>query len=78
MNPQLEELAFLYALDQLNPSERAAFEARLDHDAALAEWVRELQDAGRARSVIAGAVKNVIPLPAHVIPVAGVDHIFAA
>ena len=45
MNPQLEELAFLHALDQLDPSERAAFEARLDHDAALAELVRELQDA---------------------------------
>ena len=31
MNPQLEELAFLHALDQLDPSERAAFEARQQH-----------------------------------------------
>lgn len=43
MNPQLEELACLYALDQLSWSERADFEARLSHDTELADLVRELQ-----------------------------------
>lgn len=43
MTPQLEELACLYALDRLDPAERASFEARLPHDAELAALVRELE-----------------------------------
>ncbi len=45
MTPQLEELACLYVLDQLDPSERAAFETRLAHDDALATLVREFETA---------------------------------
>lgn len=43
MNPAPEEIAALYVLDQLEPAERAAFEKRLAHDAALAALVRELE-----------------------------------
>jgi hypothetical protein len=45
MNPQLEELASLYVLDQLDAPERAAFEARLVQDAELAALVRGLESA---------------------------------
>ena len=45
MNPQLEELASLYVLDHLDPAERAAFEARLAHDAGLAALTRDLESA---------------------------------
>ena len=43
MNEQLEELACLYVLDQLEARERAAFEERLLNDAALSAFVRELE-----------------------------------
>ncbi len=43
MTPQLEELACLYVLDQLDRSERAAFETRLAHDDDLAALVREFE-----------------------------------
>ena len=43
MNSQTEEIACLYVLDQLGPSERAAFEGRLDDDAPLAALVLELE-----------------------------------
>lgn len=43
MNEQLEELACLYVLDQLDAPERAAFEIRLLNDPALAAFVRELE-----------------------------------
>jgi hypothetical protein len=43
MNPQLEELACLYVLDQLDVRERAAFAARLLHDPGLAELVRTIE-----------------------------------
>ena len=43
MNEQLEELACLYVLDQLDAPERAAFEARLLNDTALAALVHELE-----------------------------------
>lgn len=45
MNEQLEELACLYVLDQLDAPERAAFEERLPNDPALAAFVRELETA---------------------------------
>jgi len=45
MNPQLEELACFYVLDRLDAGERAAFEARLPHDAQLAALVHELEAA---------------------------------
>ena len=40
--------------------------------------MREFQNARDSRSVIAGAVKDVLTLAAKVIPMAGVDHIFIA
>ncbi|HZZ19088.1 MAG TPA: anti-sigma factor [Opitutaceae bacterium] len=40
MNPETEELACLYVLDQLGEAERASVEARLEHDDALASAVR--------------------------------------
>lgn len=49
MNPALEELASLYVLDELTPTERTAFEARLLQDPALAALVRELESALAAR-----------------------------
>ena len=45
MNPPLEEQACLYVLDQLDAGERAAFAARLRHDAELATLVGELESA---------------------------------
>ena len=45
MNPQLEEQACLYVLDQLDAGERAAFAARLPHDAELAALVHDLESA---------------------------------
>lgn len=50
MNPQLEELASLYVLDQLADPDRAAFEARLLREPELAALVRDLE-AGLARGV---------------------------
>lgn len=49
MTTQLEELASLYVLDRLDAAERAAFEARLAGDAALAALVHELEAALEAR-----------------------------
>jgi anti-sigma-K factor RskA len=43
MNEKLEELACLYVLDQLDPSERAVFEARLVREPELETFVREMQ-----------------------------------
>jgi anti-sigma-K factor RskA len=43
MNTQLEDLACLYVLDRLDACERAAFEARLPGDPALAATVREVE-----------------------------------
>jgi anti-sigma-K factor RskA len=43
MNDHLEELASLYVLDQLDASERAAFEARLALDPELAALVHDLE-----------------------------------
>ena len=43
MNPQLEEIACLYVLDRLEPSERAAFEACLRRNAELASFVSEIE-----------------------------------
>ena len=43
MTPPVEELASLYILDQLEPADRAAFEARLAHEPALATLVRSLE-----------------------------------
>jgi len=50
MNPQLEDLASLYVLDQLAASERAGFEARLLREPELAALVRDLE-AGLARGL---------------------------
>lgn len=50
MNDSLQDLATLYVLDQLEPSERAVFEARLLREPALAALVRDLE-AGLARGV---------------------------
>jgi anti-sigma-K factor RskA len=50
MNTQLEELACLYVLDQLDARERAAFEARLALDPELAATLREIE-ASLDRSV---------------------------
>jgi len=50
MNDSSEELASLYVLDQLDRDARAAFEARLLREPALADLVRELE-AGLARGV---------------------------
>ena len=43
MNPQLEELACLYVLDRLDPSERASFEACLPNDPQLVAFVSEIE-----------------------------------
>jgi len=43
MNSQLEELACFYVLDQLDPRDRAAFEARLLREPELAALVHELE-----------------------------------
>ncbi|HEX2862042.1 MAG TPA: anti-sigma factor [Lacunisphaera sp.] len=43
MNDLTEDLAALYVLDQLDPRERAAFEARLSREPALATLVRDLE-----------------------------------
>ena len=45
MNESTEELASLYLLDQLDAADRAAFEARLLREPALAARVRELEAA---------------------------------
>ncbi len=45
MNESTEELATLYILDQLAATDRAAFEARLLREPALAAQVRELEAA---------------------------------
>lgn len=45
MNPQLEELACLYVLDELTARERASFEARQLGDPELAAHVHELESA---------------------------------
>lgn len=50
MNPQLEDLASLYVLDQLAAPERAGFEARLLREPELAALVRDLE-AGLAHGV---------------------------
>jgi hypothetical protein len=50
MNPQQEDLASLYVLDQLSASERLDFEAHLLRDPALAALVRDLE-AGLARGI---------------------------
>ncbi len=50
MNPQLEDLASLYVLDQLTGPERADFEARLLREPELAALVHDLE-AGLARGV---------------------------
>jgi anti-sigma-K factor RskA len=49
MNTQLEELASLYVLDQLDAAERAQFEARLVEDAELQSVVRDLESTMAAR-----------------------------
>ncbi|HVU35850.1 MAG TPA: hypothetical protein VHE61_20590 [Opitutaceae bacterium] len=49
MNQPWEELASAYVLDQLEPEERTAFEARLLEDPKLAALVRELETALAAR-----------------------------
>jgi hypothetical protein len=45
MNTELEELACLYVLDRLDAADRAAFEAHLLEDPALAALTSELEDA---------------------------------
>jgi anti-sigma-K factor RskA len=45
MNNQLEETACLYVLDQLDPVERAAFEARIVREPGLAALVHDLEPA---------------------------------
>jgi anti-sigma-K factor RskA len=50
MNTQLEELACLYVLDQLDARERAAFEARLANDPELAATLARIE-ASLARRV---------------------------
>lgn len=50
MNPQLEDLASLYVLDQLAGPDRADLEARLLREPELAALVRDLE-AGLARGV---------------------------
>jgi hypothetical protein len=50
MNTQLEELACLYVLDQLDARERAAFEARLANDTELAATLARIE-ASLARRV---------------------------
>jgi hypothetical protein len=45
MNESLEEIAVLYVLDQLGPRERAAVEARLTDEPALAALVRDYEAA---------------------------------
>ncbi|MEO6003109.1 MAG: anti-sigma factor [Opitutus sp.] len=45
MNSQLEELACSYVLDQLDPGDRAAFEARLLSEPELASLVRQFEAA---------------------------------
>lgn len=49
MNAPLEELACLYVLDQLDASERTAFETKLAEDAELAVLVRKLESTLAAR-----------------------------
>ena len=49
MNESIEELASLYVLDQLDPSVRASFEARLREDKNLAALVQQLETALAAR-----------------------------
>jgi anti-sigma-K factor RskA len=56
MNPQTEELACLYVLDQLGAAERASVEARLPHDAELAAAVRTAESA--LASQIAGLPRH--------------------
>lgn len=57
MNPQFEELATLYVLDQLDAAERTAFEARLLREPTLAALVRELE------STLAHSVHALPPTP---------------
>jgi len=45
MNSNVEELASLYVLDELNAEERRAFDVRLDSDTGLLLMVRELEIA---------------------------------
>lgn len=76
MTPQLEELACLYVLDQLDHSERAAFETRLAHDDTLATFVRELETtlaerirllpSHRPRTDLFARIEAQLDTPAHV------------
>lgn len=45
MNEPLEDLACRYLLGRLDPSDRAAFEARLSGDSTLAALVRKIEAA---------------------------------
>jgi len=49
MKPQLEELACLYVLDQLDPVERAAFESRLKCEPELSSLVGEIESSLKCR-----------------------------
>ena len=49
MNPSIDETATLYLLGELEPVERAAFEAQLERDPALAERLRALEVELEAR-----------------------------
>jgi hypothetical protein len=66
MKDSPEDLAALYVLDRLDPSERAAFEARLLREPELAALVRDLE-SGLARGVHA--------LPSHEPPAGTLDRI---
>lgn len=66
MNESPEDSACLYVLDQLDPGERAAFEARLLREPKLAALVRDLE-SGLARGVRA--------LPRHEPPAGTLDQI---
>jgi hypothetical protein len=66
MNESPEDSACLYVLDQLDPGERAAFEAHLLREPKLAALVRDLE-SGLARGVRA--------LPRHEPPAGALDRI---
>ncbi len=66
MNESPEELASLYVLDQLNPADRADFEARLLREPGLAALVHDLE---------AGLEGGVRALPPHEPPAGALDRI---
>jgi len=54
MNPEPEDLAYLYVLDQLDADQRATFEAQLASNSALASLAQKVEAAVDIRRSLRG------------------------